>query len=586
MPVEFHRARKWQQRFIEVERHTRKIGQKVSVLYACVGSGKSTMAAWVAADWLDDGVCDFVLAVAPWKSIVSGIQEAFYDCFGLETQDRFYSRKNERVPVIPPPAVEGIVTTYHEVCRNDVISQLRYWKENSGVRFGLILDEVHHAADEQEGRTWGVYSKQIEELAERVLVMSGTMFRPQNNEKICLVPYNANGIPMIDGGYEYKQAVLDRVVRPVTMRWVDPQVEIFDADKNETTSIRAIDCNEQQFQSAKKEIFKPDSESVVKVIEYVHQQITWWRDRAFPDAAGLFIAPRGKTDSSEDSSIFRLAKTIKQITGVNPVTVTHKDRDAAAKIKAFKRGGERYIVAIDMFSEGMDCPRLRAVGFCRYITTKLLFTQIIGRVVRVHSKWPGDAESAACVALPRVPGMTQWAEEFYEIGLEALKERQPPPESSAKKTPTTDRKERYITIDEDAGFNGGRFSAADVEEDSVVKAELIKQLHSIHRCFDTVQLAHALQAAFSMQQSSPRSQECFADIQHLRENLRKKIRRNVQRIASRIYKNEYALAWSMEVHKPFGITKLEEIETWSVDRVRELADYLKDRVAEAYVTGR
>ena len=37
-----------------------------------------------------------------------------------------------------------------------------------------------------------------------------------------------------------------------------------------------------------------------------------------------------------------------------------------------------YLVAVNMVSEGCDIPRLRAVAFCRYTTSEMLFRQIVG----------------------------------------------------------------------------------------------------------------------------------------------------------------------------------------------------------------
>ena len=81
---------------------------------------------------------------------------------------------------------------------------------------------------------------------------------------------------------------------------------------------------------------------------------------------------------------------LKEITGKAPVVVVHTDARAAQKLRAFGKGRERWIVAVNMVSEGVDIPRLRVGVYATAAKTPLIFRQIVGRFVRTLAGRPAD----------------------------------------------------------------------------------------------------------------------------------------------------------------------------------------------------
>src|SRR5687768_10134007 len=73
-----------------------------------------------------------------------------------------------------------------------------------------------------------------------------------------------------------------------------------------------------------------------------------------------------------------------------------------------------------MVSEGCDIPRLRAVAFCRYTTSQMLFRQIVGRALRLHKDEDG---TAAQIYLPAFPRLVEFAERLYSDAQEGLRDR-------------------------------------------------------------------------------------------------------------------------------------------------------------------
>jgi hypothetical protein len=70
--------------------------------------------------------------------------------------------------------------------------------------------------------------------------------------------------------------------------------------------------------------------------------------------------------------------------------VLHTDAKAAEKLAAFTRSTERWIVAVNMVSEGVDIPRLRVGVYATAAKTPLIFRQIVGRFVRTLPGRPAD----------------------------------------------------------------------------------------------------------------------------------------------------------------------------------------------------
>jgi hypothetical protein len=84
----------------------------------------------------------------------------------------------------------------------------------------------------------------------------------------------------------------------------------------------------------------------------------------------------------------RVAAVLQAVSGRAPTVVVHTDARAAAKLRAFGSGRERWLVAVNMVSEGVDIPRLRVGVYASAAKTPLIFRQIVGRFVRTLAGRP------------------------------------------------------------------------------------------------------------------------------------------------------------------------------------------------------
>jgi hypothetical protein len=101
------------------------------------------------------------------------------------------------------------------------------------------------------------------------------------------------------------------------------------------------------------------------------------------DAGGLVVAADGEHAR-------RVAGALKEVTGRSPVVVLHTEARAAEKLRAFRESRERWIVAVNMVSEGVDIPRLRVGVYATAAKTPLIFRQIVGRFVRTRAGRPAE----------------------------------------------------------------------------------------------------------------------------------------------------------------------------------------------------
>ena len=607
-------ARKWQQECFERFQQTRREGGTTFVMEACMGAGKSAMAAWISKALLQDedqekGV-DHVLVLVPWKSIQGDVDKGMMGAFGglqgLDCRDRFFTY-SRRLPKQPLPKMDATITLYHEVCNQEAVETIKMWKQD-GFRFALICDEIHHT--NEINSSWGTYVEQIQGLADFSVFMSGTYFR-SDKKPISCVQLDPNGDPIKNYRFTYSSGVKENVVRSVSTRDIDASVVFYDRDKDRKYEMRLLEITNKELSEAKKQVLDPNGECIRHMIENVHESLLQTRTK-FPDAACLFVCrPGGGEDFTrdgggeaiEDRNVHKIAHQIEDITGVTPTVVTHQDRDAIGKIVRFRRGTEPYLVAINMVSEGCDIPRLRAVAFCRYTTSEMLFRQIVGRALRLHE--PEDG-TAAQIYIPAFPKLIEFATRLYSEAQEGVRDRRctqcgnwpcecpcnecgkHPCECGEMLFPTQEVK--LMGVDATPVPDGGHYSGEKVTEHYVRYAISITQGNEGLRHYNPTQLGYAFQKFVQMQQQQPIPGKPSVKAPQInpaleRERLQRRINRRVRQFAMDVYGKDFAKAYYQEIEVPFKAKLKVILNTWSVDKLREVDDRLERRVLERFRHG-
>jgi len=594
--------RQWQKECLERFKQKIAEGADTFIFEACMGAGKSSMAAWLAKTLLEEYGVDHVLVLVPWRSIQGDVDKGMLGSFGnmgLDARDKFFTLKRRQARQ-PRPDLDATVTLYQEVCCQGAIDTLKMWKAD-GMTYALICDEIHHT--NEINSSWGTYVEQLKELAEYSVFMSGTFFRGDGKPISC-IPLDSENLPIKDYRFPYASGVKEDVVRAVTTRDINAKVLLFDRNTNRKFELELNQVTNRELSEAKKQVLDPTGECMRHMIETVHNALMQSRSK-FPDAACLFVCRPGGGDnytsegseSQEDRHVHIISKQIEQLTGETPTVVTHHDRDSVGKIARFRRGTDPYLVAVNMVSEGCDIPRLRSVAFCRYTTSEMLFRQIVGRALRLHT--PEDG-TAAQIYIPAFPRLVEFAERLYSEAQEGVRNRRCPhcgewpcvcPCPECGKYPCECgetlfqlRQPMIMAIDATPMLDGGHVGAEHVTELYVGYAMRIAKDNEAHRHSNHTQLGHALQQFVKLQQVRQQAPAVKAEINPgvEREKLRRQINRRIRQLAFDAYQKDFAKAYYQEIQVPFHEQFKVILNTWTVDKLRQVADRLERRIVEVF----
>jgi superfamily II DNA or RNA helicase len=386
--LEESRLRPWQQQALVA--YDADGPRRDFLLTATPGAGKTTFALAVASRLLRRRVIDRVVVVCP----TDHLRTQWADAAGQAGVVLDPKMTNAQGPI--PAGAHGYVTTYAQVAGRPAIHAARCQRQRTLV----VLDEIHHAGD---GLSWGEATAEAFGDVHRRLSLTGTPFRTKPGERIPFVEYEIDGEllrSVADYTYGYRQALADRVVRPVVFaaytgvsRWRNSAGEVIAASLTDSGT-RSVEA------AAWKTALDPKGGWVPHVIAAMDERITHLRESGIPDAAGIVLA-------SDQDDARAYAGIVKQITGHKPVLILSDDPAASKRIEKFRTSDERIAVCVRMISEGVDIPRAACLAWMTAYRTPLFFAQAVGRVVRSRSP-----RESATVFLPAVRPLLALAAEL------------------------------------------------------------------------------------------------------------------------------------------------------------------------------
>jgi superfamily II DNA or RNA helicase len=255
----------------------------------------------------------------------------------------------------PPRDFDGVAVTYARVA---MVAER--WARQCGEATLVIADEAHHLG---EDLTWGQSFNVAFRAAGRWLLLSGTPFR-SDQSAIPGVRYD-DGVVVPDISYTYADAVRDGICRPVTfipydgvLQWRNGDDEVMEASFGDAVTSREAG---RRYRTA---ISVELADGLPRILAAAHAKLEEIRAGGHSDAGGLVIAADGHHAKS-------IAKVLREITGRAPTVVLHTEARAAEKLRAFAASRERWIVAVNMVSEGVDVPRLRVGVYATAAKTPL-----------------------------------------------------------------------------------------------------------------------------------------------------------------------------------------------------------------------
>ncbi len=288
---------------------------------------------------------------------------------------------------------DGVVVTYQQVA-----SAPDLFAHHLKRATFVILDEIHHAG-EQAG--WGLALRTAFDAAVRRLALSGTPFR-SDAQAIPFVRYDGERRCAPDHVYGYGAAVADGVCRPLAFRLLDATLR-WRVDEQQTIAAFADELDPQNDARRLRTAIDPGTPLLAQMLRDADGLLRKARV-VIPDAAGLVLC---------DSRVHAraVASLLRTISGEKAVVVLSDEAAAHARIERFTRGGPqdaRWLVAVNMVSEGVDVPRLLIAVYATVKRTDLFFRQAAGRIVRRRRDDPEDA--LATVFIPADPTLTALAE--------------------------------------------------------------------------------------------------------------------------------------------------------------------------------
>ena len=312
--------------------------------------------------------------------------------------------------------VDGVVVTYQQVA-----SAPDLFAHHLARPTFVVLDEIHHAG---ESASWGTALRAAFDGAAHRLALSGTPFR-SDARAIPFVRYDDERRCAPDFVYGYADAVRDDVCRPLAFRLLDATLR-WRVDAQETIAAFADELDATDDARRLRTAIDPRTPLLPQMLRDADALLVKAR-AVIPDAAGLVLC--------DDRAHARATATLlRTIAGEKPIVVVSDEPQAHTRIDRFARGetdAPRWLVAVNMVSEGVDVPRLVVAAYATVKRTDLFFRQAVGRVVRRRPDDPGDL--VATVFLPADPTLTGCAERV-EVELRqqvtdelAAFEAEPPP---------------------------------------------------------------------------------------------------------------------------------------------------------------
>ncbi len=388
------------------------------IINAAPGSGKTYTALVIAKELLRAKRIDKVVVVAPSNKVVKQWSVEAKNILGSKMMKVSGGDKDDLLSYgthysTTWQSLKSLLDAFHTLCRT--------------YKTLVICDEQHHAASD---KSWGKsVIKAFEESAKYELILTGTPYRSDGKDAVWLETDKDSKkiVHPIDGTYvlTYGEAVALGYCRPVTFHKHEGNFifDFLDGDKVEISGKTGPKLNDEQRKKIKRiplidkamDFYNlattvkhlNDNPNTPDLSSYMSTMIKEGVNKLeqvrfiIPDAGGLVIAPDIQTAN-------HMAQIIEHLTNEKPVVVHNKEKGSNNKLNAFEDNKEmKWLVSVQMVSEGVDIPRLRVLVYLPTAMTELFFRQAIGRVVRNYI--PND-NTRAYVIMPAYKTFEVFAE--------------------------------------------------------------------------------------------------------------------------------------------------------------------------------
>ena len=353
------------------------------LLMATPGAGKTRFALRVAHRLLEDRIVRRLIVVCPTNHLRQQWADAAHQV-GIQLDPRFDTAQGREAA-----DYHGAVVTFQQVCSEPTPYRLAVRR----VPTLAIFDELHHAAD---GKQWASALRKAFELAERRLALSGTPFR-SDNLPIPFVTYRDNQ-SVADFRYGYAESLSDGVCRPVIFPSYEGEISWLSHGRHITA--RFQDGLQRQRRRERLKTALLQTTWLGPVLRDADAELERLRAAGDPSAGGLVV-------TMDQAHAADVARQLTALTGRPARVAVSDDPDASRTITRFAHSRDRWLVAVNMVSEGVDIPRLRVGVYTSNVLTEMYFRQVVGRLVRMQLELPPSQR--AYLYIPGDPTLVEYA---------------------------------------------------------------------------------------------------------------------------------------------------------------------------------
>ena len=348
--------REWQQEFVEkfsqrFNEYTRdELQQKFFCLMAGVGSGK-TIASIIASSLPQFSGWKY-LVISPTIKVVKTWSVKFKEISDVDIDEKFNFKSFLG-------RFQGVSMSYQSLSDTNLDVLLGHIV---GTRTIVILDEVHHLGEQN---VWAEAAMKIGQRAGYVLSLSGTPSR-SDSKRIPFINYveskdSITYTSQPDFEYTYGDSVKDKVCCPILFNIIDVN--------SEYTPDGFVDKENEKHKIAFNNLLI-EKDWILGAMKDGNKTLDDIRKNFMPNAGGLVVC------HSIES-----AKMLHAMFPNDSVLITSEGQ-TSEDIDNFANSNTKWVISVQMITEGVDIPRLRVIVYWTDITTQTFFSQVTGRGIR------------------------------------------------------------------------------------------------------------------------------------------------------------------------------------------------------------
>jgi len=354
---------------------------------AAPGAGKTVFAGLVFEALREADVVDRMVALVPRRPLVDQWVEAL--------------NRDRQIELKPHTAIErlgqlGVVATYQSLGTQDVLTTHQLQAKNG--RTLLVLDEVHHLGDRQDGmlpawaRNVSVLAGDIESGklgVSGVLNLSGTLWRSASSERISTVRYRRLDDNRLESLVDFDVSVGELVsrgeLRPIDLYRLNAQVRIADYQNLEHVEGGLSDLDEKPARAAMASLAGIDQWRSAFVAAVLDRLEVAYRALEGHHVKAMIVSARQDIARAFCEEVNRQMRE----RGLRPFAevAVSEDSEAQATLQRFRAQPRVGVLCtVDMAGEGYDCSDIAVIGYASNKLTSLYVRQVTARAMRVTQR--------------------------------------------------------------------------------------------------------------------------------------------------------------------------------------------------------